>query len=372
MAKYVKKMGLDGVNVWAGKVLNKGFIEAFKTQGLNIYSWTINDFDKALALKAAGIDGLTTDRAEWMSTELGLIQKAKKVVIGIHGLGNKPKEYLLENWWKAAIKEGFVGTKDEHLDFEFKLVYWADLVYEHPLSLDSVGEFKLFEDYQPSERNHIEEDHSVRLKVMKFIEDQVDKIFLNDDYSLNYGSLSDVIMRRYFRDFDIYFKHENLETGIIVRDLIIQRVLKTIAHYSDREIMVVGHSMGSIIGYDILNNRLGDMTVKLFCTIGSPLGIPLVLNKIALENDKLYDTHNRLKTPSSVKGEWHNFSDPLDKVAFDYNLGDDFHPNAHGVKPIDHIVSNDYIKDGEANPHKSYGYLRTKEFSMLIRRFLIN
>ena len=30
-----------------------------------------------------------------------------KVIIGIHGLGNKPQKNLLEEWWKAAINEGF-------------------------------------------------------------------------------------------------------------------------------------------------------------------------------------------------------------------------------------------------------------------------
>ena len=62
--------------------------------------------------------------------------------------------------------------------------------------------------------------------------------------------------------------------------------------------------------------------------------------------------------------------DPLDKVAFDYNLADDFTANSHGVKPFDHLVVNDYVKDDEANPHKSYGYLRAKEFSLLLSEFL--
>ena len=30
-----------------------------------------------------------------------------KVIIGIHGLANKPTEKLLKDWWKSSIKEGF-------------------------------------------------------------------------------------------------------------------------------------------------------------------------------------------------------------------------------------------------------------------------
>ena len=28
-----------------------------------------------------------------------------KVIIGVHGLGNKPRERVLEIWWKASIRE---------------------------------------------------------------------------------------------------------------------------------------------------------------------------------------------------------------------------------------------------------------------------
>ena len=30
-----------------------------------------------------------------------------KVIIGIHGLGNKPPKDILEKWWKLSIEEGF-------------------------------------------------------------------------------------------------------------------------------------------------------------------------------------------------------------------------------------------------------------------------
>jgi len=368
LARSAQRMGLDGVDVWAGKMLNKKFVQEFKKIGLSVYAWTVNDVDQALALKEAGIDGLTTDRASWMVAQFRKIQKSKTAIIAIHGLGNKPAKEQLEKWWIQAIREGFVGTENEGLDFEFKMVYWADLVYERPLGLDEIGEFKLHEDYQPAPGTQESEDHSVRLKVMSFIRNQVSRIFLNDDYSLNYEGLTDVIMKRYFRDFDVYF--ERKQTGFSIRELIMQRVIDSISTYSDRKVMVIGHSMGSIIAYDTLNNRLEDHLIDTLCTLGSPLGLPIVLNKIALENNKYYDKFNRLQTPKTVENQWCNFLDPLDKVAFDNNLADDFSSNAHGVKPIDHLVTNDYVKDDEANPHKSYGYLRTKEFSLFLSDFL--
>ena len=58
----------------------------------------------------------------------------KQVIIGIHGLGNKPPKYLLKKWWKDSIKEGFNknGFKNELPEFE--LVYWADILNQKPLN----------------------------------------------------------------------------------------------------------------------------------------------------------------------------------------------------------------------------------------------
>ena len=61
---------LDGVNVWAGKLLNIKFISKFKNYGLLVYCWTVNDLEHAQKLLKAGIDGITTDRACWLSERL--------------------------------------------------------------------------------------------------------------------------------------------------------------------------------------------------------------------------------------------------------------------------------------------------------------
>ncbi len=35
----------------------------------------------------------------------------KKVIIAIHGLGNKPSKKILQKWWKEAILEGFSASE---------------------------------------------------------------------------------------------------------------------------------------------------------------------------------------------------------------------------------------------------------------------
>jgi len=52
------------------------------------------------------------------------------VIIGIHGLGNKPSKRQLRRWWKLAMKEGLKTNNYPSVLPKFKLVYWADVMHE--------------------------------------------------------------------------------------------------------------------------------------------------------------------------------------------------------------------------------------------------
>ncbi len=140
--------------------------------------------------------------------------------------------------------------------------------------------------------------------------------------------------------------------------------------------------MGSIIAYDVLSwlkHKHEDFAIDTFVTIGSPLGLPHVVQKIVEEFKYRGKTDaERLRTPTVVKGRWINFADRKDPVALDARLGDDYGPNdpPSNVTCKDDIVFNDYAirkhgeKEENRNHHKSYGYLRTPEFSALVKDFL--
>lgn len=65
-----KKANLNGVNVWAGKLLNSNFINSFHSEELLVYCWTVNDVNHARSLLNYNIDGITTDRAQWIISNL--------------------------------------------------------------------------------------------------------------------------------------------------------------------------------------------------------------------------------------------------------------------------------------------------------------
>lgn len=66
LIEMVEQAKLNGLNVWAGKLLTEKFICTVKWKKLLLYVWTVNDLDYAKNLAELGIDGITTDRAEWM------------------------------------------------------------------------------------------------------------------------------------------------------------------------------------------------------------------------------------------------------------------------------------------------------------------
>lgn len=65
-----KEGNLDGINVWAGKLLTKQFVEKVKTANLLLYTWTVNNPQQAKQLIKWQIDGITTDKAQWLKNKI--------------------------------------------------------------------------------------------------------------------------------------------------------------------------------------------------------------------------------------------------------------------------------------------------------------
>jgi len=306
-----------------------------------------------------------------------------KLIVGIHGLANKPERSVLEDYWRKAIAEGLeknCGIQTPR--FEFRLVYWADLLYKHPMHEDAHFDFdRLYNDepYVPADPG--------ALKVRK--DNWFDDAVANarglvgkavDRLKTHFGmdALADWVLGRVVKDLAFYYdekrnlcnRDQQLEPAAkVLRD----ELGKVLQEEKDKELMLIAHSMGSIIAYDVLRD-LGmpgndsQVRVRELVTIGSPLGLPHVHYKI--REERKYDP--KVRTPSIVTGHWANFADRRDPVCADVHLADDFEPNADGIQVSDDLVLNDYHKPGKPekrNHHKSYGYLRTPEVSHHIKRF---
>jgi hypothetical protein len=298
-----------------------------------------------------------------------------KIIIGIHGLGNKPPKDLLQKWWRQSLREGFRCIDKPQVFFDFELVYWADILHEKPLDInitDPENPLFLIEPYLPGRQIDEEPQGPLRKKIMGYLERQMDKLFLNDDMTLNFSSITDKIIKRYFKDMEAYYAFADPENKTDVklrRDEIRNRLAETLRKHRDKEILLLSHSMGSIIAYDVLFHTVPDVTVDTFITAGSPLGLPVIIGRIFAEQQKKVANFDKVRTPENVKRNWFNFADPEDTIAFDATLNDDYAENSQNIRAIDITVRNNYENRGVKNSHKIYGYLRTPEMARVIYDF---
>jgi hypothetical protein len=299
-----------------------------------------------------------------------------KIVLGIHGLGNKPPKSILERWWKAAIREGLRAIGHPRRFFKFKLVYWADFLYPEPLDptvRDKNNLLYITNPYIPARTQIQKTPSTLRKKVLDYIRRQLDRIMINEDLSINYTAVTDLIIRRYFRDLDTYYTKQCLDREQCTRpakEVIREELARMLRKYRRRDILLIGHSMGSIIAYDVLTHSVPDVHIHTLVTMGSPLGLPPVMVKMLAEQRKKPKKHLRGGTPENIVKAWHNFSDLKDRVATDYLLSEDYAANSRHVRAIDTIVYNNYEYKGSPNPHNVYGYLRTPEMAHVIDTFL--
>jgi len=299
-----------------------------------------------------------------------------QIVIGIHGLGNHPPQRLLRRWWKKSIREGLRSEGLRHPFLRFELAYWADTMHPQPLDpriRNPAHPLFLSEPYEKGKVFQHGKSHPLRKKLRDQLKKQLDKILLKQDMTLNLSTVTDLILRKYFRDLQLYYSPQSVgpeHPETLIRDQVRNRVAEVIRRHQDKEILLIAHSMGSIIAYDILTRTAPELSVDVLVTIGSPLGLPVVMCKVYSEQKQNCQHVEKVKTPPGVRSAWYNLSDLDDRVAIDCQLAGDYGKNERGVEVIDRIVHNNYEYGGKRNPHKSYGYLRTPETAEIIDAFL--
>lgn len=159
------------------------------------------------------------------------------------------------------------------------------------------------------------------------------------------------------RETEIYFRnHGNI--GCRIRNLQ-KQPLREAAARGDR-VLLIGHSMGSVIAYDSLweLDHLEGLRycVDCFLTIGSPLGMHYVQRRL------IGLAHSRPRIYPQNLRRWVNIAARGDLVALDPGLADDFGEmvRSGGVDSITdmNVGVYNYYRDGRGlNVHKSYGYL---------------
>ena len=150
--------------------------------------------------------------------------------------------------------------------------------------------------------------------------------------------LSGNMIERFARDVWVYLTDDDVRqeiNGIVADEL-----------PKSGPVIVLGHSLGSVVAYDILRQAQG-ITVPLFLTVGSPLGVRAIAERL-----------RPIGFPSVAAG-WYNAYDDRDAVALNPLDATHF--------PVVPAIENfGGISNGTDNAHGIVGYLNDRTLAAKI------
>ncbi|MFW1985619.1 esterase/lipase family protein [Acinetobacter guillouiae] len=114
----------------------------------------------------------------------------------------------------------------------------------------------------------------------------------------HYGKIHTWGLKNFAREASLYLNN------VKYRNEVKAKLLEKIEENQDEDVVLIGHSLGSVVCFDVMQNLDPKYKISRFITLGSPLGIPV-----------FYNFFNNRNKPLSLKGEWINFYDTDDFVA---------------------------------------------------------
>jgi len=324
-----------------------------------------------------------------------MINTSKLTIVFVHGLASKPSGAVLHDLWKKAFianiaidSKSIANVLKANPDI-FKSAYWANAIPDHIEDTeDNVTGLKSAVTKVIGVRRR--EGNKLHIKKAGLAKANAKKFLLSiTDIVGTALTVKDNVIEEYMREVRLYKNDQYIAEQIRqpLEDIL------TEAWDKKHKVVIISHSMGTFISYDVLwkfshrsedkYTKYKDNKVDYFITMGSPLGDEKLRDfmlierwKKAIKSDK-EEERNRLY-PLSIK-KWHNFSAYGDVVCHDSTLEDDFFKGMkETVKPYRKGELMDYTKlynpfvseEGKKNPHKSYGYLIQPKLSQKFKEFM--
>ena len=298
----------------------------------------------------------------------------------IHGRGFKPSEKSLRELWLDALRWGIRRDFGENSAVLFDglskvFIYYGGLSNDFLRKRD--GSYNEDEDLKERRKilkklkSHKKENfnkttyHSFSSPLRWFGEAAAD-MFARPASVLGIG---DNIVGGLKPDLRHYWR-EDFRFGSDVRWKLTKPLRDAFRDKDD--VMLVGHSLGTMIAYDVLwkfshtgeYQEIRNQTLAHLVTLGSPLGDPIVMRQ--LKGGGVKNGARRYPTNVDV---WSNIAAEDDLVCHDEALEDDFQ-DIGDTEITDYPIYNLSAEDGKARQHHSSGYLVHPKVAELVTKWM--
>jgi len=136
-------------------------------------------------------------------------------------------------------------------------------------------------------------------------------------------------IERFLRDVYVYVTQRDVTQRV---NAIVEAAL------TSEPTIVIGHSLGSVVAYNVLRANRSRLDLRAFITVGSPLGLRAISSKLGI-----------VENPAGA-GNWYNAYDQRDVVALN--------PLSDRYFPADPAIENsNHVRNETGNRHGIVGYL---------------
>jgi len=303
-----------------------------------------------------------------------------KRIIYVHGRGYKPQKDALKENWDDALTSGLQrdhnrSTVEKFITTKKEMVYYGDLTNE------------FLKKERKSFIYDMKNDMYDRSECLKKLQNYSNSDFQKSTYSNLPGKDSTKKVFAHLTSRPLYMLGlGNFVVGLVAPDMKhywnpddkfgsdvrwrLTEVLKDAFDEKD-EILLISHSLGTIIAYDVLwkfsyygeYKDIREKKLHTWITMGSPLG-----NENAKKKLKGANATGIRKYPVNIS-RWFNVAAEDDYLCHDQRLNNDFEKMAittqHNVKGY-----NLSIRHSKSNPHHAVGYLISPEVVKIVANWL--
>ena len=280
-------------------------------------------------------------------------------IIFIHGMNqqNYNADNLKQHWldiFQQGINELKLSISTTDLDIS--LPFYGDLITQHQLSnrfdLDaflpkSWVNFHFHKHSTPVPSTvlntaqtipilpYFMPEHELKLSKRLYLASQLFKDKALKEFSVilnNFPKLHESLIHKFLIETYLYLANPQF------MDEVHQRILASLD--ADETYIIVAHSLGTVIAYNLLQQLQSHYKIQRFITLGSPLAFKVIQSKLT----------QPIHRPQCLNGDWHNFYSPDDFLtAFPLvNAPFDFQP----------AILNTSISTFIHSPHQIAGYLQ--------------